>query len=103
MHTIVIRDDVLDAYPWVANKLYESFERALEQCLDRLTKPRWFPLAWANQHLEHQRSVLGTNPWEYGVEANRDALATVQRYAAEQGLVDEPVEVESLFVESTGR
>jgi 4,5-dihydroxyphthalate decarboxylase len=103
MHTIVIRDDVLDAYPWVANKLYESFERALEQCLDRLTKPRWFPLAWANQHVEHQRSVLGTNPWEYGIEANRDALATLQRYAAEQGLVDEPEEVESLFVESTVR
>ena len=101
MHTVVLSDDILDAYPWVANKLYEAFERALARCMDRLTKPRWFPLAWANQHLEHQQAVLGENPWAYGLDENRTALETLQRYASEQGVIPEPSPLEDLFVEST--
>ena len=103
MHTVVIADDVLEAHPWVANKLYAAFERSLALCMDRLTKPRWFPLAWANQHLEHQQSVLGENPWKYGLEPNRTAIETLQRYASEQGLIPEPYPVEDLFVASTLR
>jgi len=103
MHTVVIDDDVLDSYPWVANKLYEAFEESLQLCMDRLTKPRWFPLAWANQHLEHQRSVLGENPWAYGLAENRTALETLQRYASEQGIIPAPYAFDDLFVESTLR
>ena len=102
MHTVVVSDDVLDQYPWVANKLYEAFERALSACMDRLLAPRWFPLAWANQYVEHQQEVLGENPWEYGLtEANRTALSTLQQYAADHGLIDNPYPLEDLFVEST--
>ncbi|MFW6435908.1 MAG: ABC transporter substrate-binding protein, partial [Halovenus sp.] len=101
MHTVVIDDDVLEADPWVANALYDAFERSLQLCLDRLTKPRWFPLAWANQHLEHQRSILGENPWEYGLGPNRTALETLQRYASEQGIISGPYDDEVLFVVST--
>jgi 4,5-dihydroxyphthalate decarboxylase len=102
MHTVVISDDVLDSYPWVANKVYEAFDRALSLCMERLTKPRWFPLAWANQHVERQREVLGSNPWEYGLtEDNRAALSKLQGYAATQGIIPGPYEYDELFVEST--
>ena len=102
MHTVVLSDEVLDRYPWAANKLYEAFERSLETCMDRLMAPRWTPLAWANQYVEHQREVLGENPWEYGLtDGNRTALSTLQRYAADHGLIPEPYPLERLFVEST--
>lgn len=102
MHTVVLSDDVLDQYPWVANKLYEAFEQSLSICMDRLAEPRWFPLAWANQYVEHQREVLGENPWEYGLTAeNRTALSTLQRYAADHGLIPEPYPLDELFVAST--
>ncbi|QUO47155.1 4,5-dihydroxyphthalate decarboxylase [Halorubrum ruber] len=102
MHTVVLSDEVLDRHPWAANKLYEAFERALSTCMDRLTAPRWVPLAWANHYVEHQREVLGENPWEYGLtDRNRTALATLQRYAADHGLIPEPYPLEDLFVEST--
>jgi len=104
MHTVVISDEVLDAYPWVANKLYDAFDRALQICMDRLTKPRWFPLAWANQHLEHQRDVLGENPWAYGLtDETRTALTTLQEYAANQGIIAEPDDIDDLFVDATLR
>jgi 4,5-dihydroxyphthalate decarboxylase len=102
MHVIVIDDDVLERNPWVAGTLYDGFEAALEVCMDRLTKPRWFPLAWANQHVEHQREVLGESPWEYGLtEDNRTAMEALQRYAADHGIIRSPYAPDELFVEST--
>ncbi|KAB1197135.1 MULTISPECIES: 4,5-dihydroxyphthalate decarboxylase [Haloferax] len=102
MHTVVVSDDLLERYPWVANKLYEAFEESLEQCLGRLSKPRWFPLAWANQHVERQHDIMGENPWEYGLtDENRRALSTLQSYAVDHGIVSEPRDLEDLFVEST--
>ena len=102
MHTVVVSDDVLDRYPWVANKLYEAFEASLEQCMDRLSKPRWFPLAWANQHVERQQAVMGENPWEYGpTDENLTALSKLQEYAVDQGIVPRSYDPEELFVEST--
>lgn len=102
MHTVVIRDDVLESHPWVANKLYAAFQRSLTACMEQLTKPRWFPLAWANQHVEQQLDVLGENPWTYGLtEQNRTALETLQRYAVEHGIIPSTYNFEALFVEST--
>lgn len=102
MHAVVIDDDVLEKYPWVANKVYNAFERALDICMRRLEKPRWFPLIWANQHLEHQSEVMGRNPWEYGLtEENRTAIDKLQEYAVNQGIAPRKYDLEELFVEST--
>lgn len=102
MHTVVISDEVLENYPWVANKMYNAFERALQLCMNRLTKPRWFPLAWSNQHVTHQREVMGENPWEYGLtDENIIALEKLQEYAQDHGLISNSYGLEELFVEST--
>lgn len=102
MHTVVISDEVLDRFPWVASKVYEAFEQSLAVCMERRTKPRWFPLAWANHYVEHERDVLGENPWAYGLtEENETALSTLQSYAADHGIIPEPYAHEDLFVAST--
>lgn len=102
MHAIVIDDDILEQYPWVANKMYNAFEEALELCMRRLEKPRWFPVVWANQHLEHQKEVMGENPWEYGLtDQNLTSLNKLLEYAENHGLISRQYDPEELFVEST--
>lgn len=102
MHTLVIRDDILDEHPWVAINVKDAFEEALAVCMSKLEDPRWTALAWARQHLEHQQRVLGTNPYEYGfTDGNLKALETMQRYAADQGVIPAPYDLDELFVEST--
>lgn len=104
MHVVVIRRDVYDAYPWVAQSLYKAFVLAKDEATGRLydSSALRFMLPWLNQHIEQAADLLGDNYWSYGLETNRDTLATFLRYHHEQGLSKQQVRPEHLFApEST--
>jgi 4,5-dihydroxyphthalate decarboxylase len=102
MHTVVIRDELLETYPWLAVNVQQAFTQARDWCLAKLEDPRWTALAWARQHLEHQQAVLGPNPWPYGFgEENQRTLEKLQEYAEDIGLIPRPYEPEELFVPAT--
>lgn len=98
MHTVVLRDSLLEAKPWVAQKLYDAFERAKRQALDRLKRPRWSPVIWSGAYAEEQKELIGEDPWEYGLtEWNRNTLETLIEYANEQEVIPEAYDVEDIF------
>jgi len=102
MHTVVIKDEVIEKHPWVAVNIYDAFQEARNLCLQKLEDPRWTALAWARQHLEHQQSVLGTNPYPYGLtDESRNNLNTLIGYAYNQKVIPEKYNVDDLFVDST--
>jgi len=104
MHVVVIRRDVYESCPWVAQSLYKAFVLAKDQVFERLydSSALRFMLPWLNQHLEEARDLLGDDYWSYGLDANRDALATFLRYHHEQGLSRRLLQPEELFApEST--
>jgi 4,5-dihydroxyphthalate decarboxylase len=104
MHVVVIRRDVYDAYPWVAQSLYKAFVLAKDDAVARLydSSALRFMLPWLNQHLEEARELLGPDYWSYGLDANHDVLATFLRYHHEQGLSRRLLRPEELFApEST--
>lgn len=102
MHTVVIRDDVLEQYPWTAVNVFKAFEASRDRCLEKIEDPRSTAIAWVRQYLEHQQSVLGDNPWPFGLTAdNKKALDKLLEYATDQGLIPRPYKPEELFVEST--
>jgi 4,5-dihydroxyphthalate decarboxylase len=104
MHVIVVRRDVYDRYPWVAQSLYKAFVLAKEDARDRLydSSALRFMLPWLNQHLEEAEQLLGEDYWSYGLAANHDTLATFLRYHHEQGLSGRLRRPEELFApEST--
>jgi 4,5-dihydroxyphthalate decarboxylase len=51
--------------------------------------------------VEEQRTVLGNDPWSYGLEQNRHVVTTLMNYLYEQGLAKEKLEVEKLFAPNT--
>ncbi len=99
MHVVVVRRDVYEAYPWVAQSLYKAFVAAKEPVHDRLydTSALRFTLPWLTQHLEEAQEELGDDYWSYGLEANRHVLATFLRYHHEQGLSPRECKPEELF------
>lgn len=99
MHVVVIRRDVYETSPWVAQSLYKAFEVAKAEVFDRLydSSALRFMLPWLTQHLEEARALLGDDYWSYGLQANRDALATFLRYHHEQGLSPRLLQPEQLF------
>lgn len=103
MHTVVIRKDVHEAYPWLARSLMKAFEKAKALALQGLwdTATLKCTIPWLIPVLEQHRAVFGNDWWPYGVEANRRTLETMIRYAYEQRLIDRTVEVDALFAPST--
>lgn len=98
MHAVVVRDELLEDEPWVAQKLYDAFVRAKRLCLENLEKTGWLPIVWSGNYLERQQELLGEDPWEYGLTQNNvHALEKLQTYAAEQELISEPYPLDELF------
>jgi 4,5-dihydroxyphthalate decarboxylase len=99
MHVVVVRRDVYQAHPWVAQSLTKAFELAKAEAAERLYDSSALPfmLPWLTQQLEQARELLGDDYWSYGLEANRDTLATFLRYHHEQGLSPRRLRPEELF------
>jgi 4,5-dihydroxyphthalate decarboxylase len=103
MHTIVIRRDIYERDPWVAQSLYKAFCAAQRHTYRDLgeTAALKAMLPWLTAHLEETRREMGDDFWPYGIERNRHALATFLRYSHEQGLAKQLLEPERLFAPET--
>jgi 4,5-dihydroxyphthalate decarboxylase len=103
MHTIVIRRDVYDAHPWVAQAMFKACSAAQRLAYDTLRDAPALPimLPFLMSHVEETRSLMGDSWWPYGVEPNRHALETFLRYHHDQGLSPNPITVEAMFAKET--
>jgi len=101
MHVTVIKQEIIDRYPWVAINLVKAFEEAKQIAYRRVANPRMIPLAWVRTAWEKERKLLGPDPWAYGLdEANRKNLKTIIRYCRQQGLIGREMPLEELFVDT---
>jgi len=103
MHTVVVRREVYEEYPWVAQSLTKAFCAAQQETYRDLEETAALKtmLPWAMAHLEEARRELGEDFWPYGFEKNRDNLATFLRYSFEQGLSKQLLQPEQLFAPET--
>ncbi len=102
-HTVVVKDEVLERHPWVADTLLRAFEEAKVRGLEYMRDPRRSYLAWYGEAIEADESVLGRDPFPYSVEAQRHALDTMLMYASEQAVTTRRLTVDELFAASTLR
>src|SRR5271165_5515619 len=99
MHTVVIRRDVYEKYPWVAQCLYKAFVHAQREVYQELyqTAALKYMLPWLIRHVEDTRTLMGQDFWPYGFEPNVLPLNTFLRYSYEQGLAKRLLKPEELF------
>jgi len=99
MHTVVIKMDVLERFPWIAKSLQAAFQQSKDVCFHRMEDPRKVSLAWFMHYWEEQLQVLGPDPWVYGLKENQKSLESMIVYAHEQGLIPRKFKLNELFVE----
>lgn len=99
MHVVVLRSDVLERMPWIAANLLSAFSRAKDRSVSRLSEmtASRAPIPWLATRLADARDVLGSDPWPYGVDANRTTLEAFTAFAAEQGVAERRLSAEELF------
>jgi ABC-type nitrate/sulfonate/bicarbonate transport system substrate-binding protein len=95
-HTIVIRNDVLDANPELASDLFDAFVEAKRLYVDRLKAGR---VEGADPIHPRVMEMTG-DPLPYGIDANRRNLEAIVDYSVEQGILSRPFRLEELFVET---
>jgi 4,5-dihydroxyphthalate decarboxylase len=62
MHTVVVRDVLVDAHPWLARALLDAFTASTELAFRRMRDPRRVSLAWFAEAMAEQRRHLGDAP-----------------------------------------
>jgi len=101
MHTVAIRDEILEEHPWVAVNLFDAYCESRDRCLDANRSPSTnTSITWAHLHLDDQREVLGEDAWEFGLtdRTTREVEKFVE-YATDQGLAPRAYDPAELFAD----
>jgi 4,5-dihydroxyphthalate decarboxylase len=103
MHTVVIRRQVYENYPWVAQSLFKAFVLAQREVYQDLyqTAALKFMLPWLVRHVEDTRALMGQDFWSYGFTPNQHVLETFLRFSYEQGLSKRHLKPQDLFAKET--
>jgi 4,5-dihydroxyphthalate decarboxylase len=100
-HTVVVKDEVLSAYPDLAVDIFNTFARAKDIYVQRL-KSGGIEKATKIDELHHRvMEITGGDPLPYGIAANRQALEEIVQAALEQKIITHSVSIEELFPLST--
>ena len=99
MHTIVIKEELYEAHPWIAQSVYEAMVKAKQISFNRMrfSGALHYALPWLFDDLDEIDAIFGGDAWPYGLEANRKTLETLQTYLINQGFIKEALPMEELF------
>jgi 4,5-dihydroxyphthalate decarboxylase len=99
MHTIVMRQELHEAKPWISDSMYKAFAQAKDWCWQqmRFSGAARYMLPWLFDDIDELDRVFGGDPWPYGLEANRVTLEALNLYLVEQGLMPARLDLERIF------
>jgi 4,5-dihydroxyphthalate decarboxylase len=98
-HCLVIKKEILDAEPWVAEDLFNAFNAAKNNYLARLEKG--VDLSPADEAAIDLGRAVGGDPYPFGVNANRKALEAIVQFAFDQEVIPTKPSLEELFAPNT--
>jgi len=99
-HTVVVRNDRLEAQPDLAADLFDAFAQAKRIYMPRLRAGDVDAASPTDQLFRRVLDITG-DPLPYGIEPNRLALESIVQYSVEQGILPRAVAIEELFPQST--
>lgn len=103
MHSVIVRREIQEKHPWVAQSLYKAFEEAKRLCYEDMQEAAAlkYSLPWLLDEVERTQEVMGRDFWPYGLRENRHTVETRVQYSHEQGLAARRITPEELFADVT--
>lgn len=98
-HAITFHSSYLEKYPAAAQAMFDACLQAKNLALRDDADATYSNFAWNRQVWEEQQTVLGPDPWKFGIKGNEKVLNTLIRYADEQGLLAKKVTIADLFIQ----
>lgn len=100
-HTVVVKDEVLDAHPDLAVDIFNAFVEAKRPYVERLRNNGIESPANTDERYKRVMEITGADPLPYGVASNRRMIEAIVQYAGEQGIISRPLTIEELFARGT--
>ena len=100
-HTVVVKDELLDAHPDLAADIFNAFVEAKRSYVERLRNGQIATPSKTDGRYKRVMEITGADPLPYGIDANRRMIEAVIQYAGEQGIISRPLTMEELFARGT--
>ncbi|MBC8022932.1 MAG: ABC transporter substrate-binding protein [Burkholderiales bacterium] len=101
-HTVVVRDELLEAHPHLAQEVFEAFAEAKRLYVEKLRAGRIEKPTAADEVHRRVMEITGRDPLPYGIEPNAKALEELVASARDQGIISRAPAIGSLFARGTG-
>ncbi len=101
MHTVVVREALVVAHPWLPVSLLVAFRAAKGLGYEYSRFPRVSSLAWLAVYQAEERALLGPDPYPYDFTATQLALDAMCAYSHEQGMTSRRLTAAELVAPST--
>jgi 4,5-dihydroxyphthalate decarboxylase len=102
MHTLLIRNAVLEREPWVAMSLFDAWMKSKQACYDELKWERVHKTAlWYRALWEEEFAAAGADFYRWGFHNSRAEVAKMLDYVHRYGIVPRKFEPEEMFHPST--
>ncbi|WP_049580837.1 hypothetical protein, partial [Streptomyces sp. SBT349] len=100
-HCVVVRSELARRHPWLVLNVYAAFERAKRLVADRARAALqpWAPIL--PEARATAAALPAADPWPSGLAGQWPMLATLCRYAHEQGVTTRLIEPDELFAPQT--
>jgi 4,5-dihydroxyphthalate decarboxylase len=98
-HAITFHSSYLEKHPEAAQEMFNACLEAKNVALRDDADATYSNFVWNRQVWEEQRSVMGPDPWRFGIKGNEKVLNTLIRYADEQGLLAKKLTIAGLFIQ----
>ena len=99
-HTVVIRDELLEAHSALAADVFTAFAEAKRRYVERLKADRIERPTEADEVHRRVMEITG-DPLPYGIAPNRRVLEELIGHALTQGIINKPVTADELFASGT--
>jgi len=99
-HTVVIRDELLEAHSALAADVFTAFAEAKRRYVERLKADRIERPTEADEVHRRVMEITG-DPLPYGIAPNRRVLEELIGHALTQGIINKPVTADELFAPGT--
>jgi len=99
MHTVVMKEEIYKAHPWIAQSIYEAMIQAKQISSNRMrfNGALHYALPWLFDDLDEIDGIFEGDAWPYGLQDNHKTLETLQTHLVNQGFINNTLPLEELF------
>jgi 4,5-dihydroxyphthalate decarboxylase len=98
MHTVVVKQEIVDRYPWVVRCIVEAYSNSKKMWYQWRNRFAGGSLPLCKYELLEQNVLLGEDPFPFSVEKNLKVIQTSARYSAADQFIKPIDDVAALWI-----